>query len=215
MSKYRINKRFQSHVERTPRVIECAEAFGLGLNDKEFVLFDDLEVELRQGEVAYITGQSGSGKSVLLRILSEQMAEQGKRIVRIEDVQVEDKPLIEQVGRTTNDAIRLLSKAGLNDAYLFIRKPSQLSDGQMYRLRIAKLMEADDADVWVADEFGAVLDRVTARVVATQAQKMARAKGVTLIVATTHNDLREELGPNLYVSKRYQDQVKVEETHDA
>lgn len=48
--------------------------------------------------------------------------------------------------------------AGLNDAYLFVRKPSEMSDGQKYRLKIAKLIESG-ADVWVADEFGAVLDQ--------------------------------------------------------
>lgn len=51
--------------------------------------------------------------------------------------------------------------AGLNDAYLFVRKPSEMSDGQKYRLKIAKLIESG-AKVWAADEFGAVLDRVTA-----------------------------------------------------
>jgi ABC-type ATPase with predicted acetyltransferase domain len=66
--------------------------------------------------------------------------------------------------------------AGLNDAYLFVRKPSEMSDGQKYRLKIAKLIESG-ADVWVADEFGAVLDRVTAQVVASNLQRAARKVG--------------------------------------
>ena len=97
------------------------------------------------------------------------------------------------------EAIRLLSIAGLSDAYLYIRKPAELSDGQRYRFRLAKLIE-ENADVWVADEFGAVLDRVTAKIVAWNLAKTARALGKTLIVATTHTDLVEELAPSLKIT---------------
>ena len=113
-----------------------------------------------------------------------------------------DEPLINQVGRSTDDAIRILSAAGLNDAYLFLRKPAELSDGQLYRLRIAKLIESR-CRVWVADEFGAVLDRNTAKVVAFNLQKQARSVGATVIVATTHSDLLAELAPNVYIRKGY------------
>jgi len=41
MSGYILDKRFTSAVERTDRVLEIAEAFGLGLDDKEFVIFDN------------------------------------------------------------------------------------------------------------------------------------------------------------------------------
>ena len=91
---------------------------------------------------------------------------------------------------------------------LAIRRPEELSDGQRYRLRLAKLMESN-ADVWVADEFGAVLDRETAKVVSYNAQKLARARGVTLMVATTHTDLVEELAPSITVTKRFQERVNI------
>jgi ABC-type ATPase with predicted acetyltransferase domain len=107
------------------------------------------------------------------------------------------------------EAIRLLSIAGLSDAYLYIRNPAELSDGQRYRFRLAKLIE-ENADVWVADEFGAVLDRVTAKIVAWNLAKTARALGKTLIVATTHTDLVAELAPSLAITKRFHDRIKVE-----
>lgn len=208
--KYTINKIFNSSVERTPRVLEVAESFGLGLNDKEFVVYKDLEIEIKKGDVIYITGQSGSGKSLLLRELAKQM--QNEKGLKVADVDLitwdEDKPLIDQVGSTMAEAIRILSIAGINDAYLLIRSPKQLSDGQKYRLALAKLVESN-ANVWVADEFGAKLDRVTAKVVAFSMQKVARQVGATLIVATTHTDLGDELGANLTVEKRYMNLVKI------
>ena len=95
---------------------------------------------------------------------------------------------------------------------LYIRRPSELSDGQRYRYRLAKLLESD-ADVWVADEFGAVLDRVTAKIVAWNLAKVARAHNKTLIVATTHTDLRDELAPSLTITKRFHDRIKIETVH--
>lgn len=209
--KYTINKIFNSSVNRTPRVLEVAESFGLGLNDKEFVVYKDFEIDIEQGDVVYITGQSGSGKSLLLRELANQIkADKGEYSVADVDQYFwnDERPLIDQVGKTMAEAIRILSIAGINDAYLLIRSPNELSDGQKYRLALAKLIESD-AKVWVADEFGAKLDRVTAKVVAFSMQKVARQMGATLIVATTHTDLGVELGPTITVEKHYMDRIKI------
>jgi hypothetical protein len=207
VSSYLIRKSFKTTVTRSQRVLECAEAFGLGLEDKEFTVYDDLMLDVRQGDVIYITGQSGSGKSLLLKELAKQIAEE-QPVADIDKVELLEVPLIDQVGKTTEEAIRILNLAGLNDAYLFIRKPSELSDGQRYRFRVAKLMESG-CKVWVADEFGAVLDRTTAKVVGFNVRKFAKQCGATLIVATTHKDLLEELAPTIYVEKRFKDKIEM------
>lgn len=209
MTTYRIDKRFTSSVERTPRVLEIAEGFGLGLSDKEFVIYDNLSIEVKPGDVVYINGQSGSGKSLLLRELVAQMRAGGLKVADLNEIVLPEKPVIEIVGKTTTDAADLLAKAGISDAWIYIRKPSELSDGQRYRLKLAVVMESD-ADVWVADEFGAVLDRVTARVVAYNMAKVARRAGKTLIVATTHTDLVEDLAPSLSITKRFRERVDIE-----
>lgn len=208
MTIYKIDKRFTSNVERTDRVLEIAEAFGLGLDDKEFVVFDKQDIQVEDGDVVYITGQSGSGKSTALRELADQMAAAGKQIADIDKVPLLDKPLIDQIGKDTASALNFLSLAGLNDAYLFIRKPSELSDGQRYRFRLAKIIESG-AGVWVADEFLAVLDRTTAKVIAFNLQKTARKAGATLIVATTHTDMVDDLQPSLVIDKRYREKIEI------
>ncbi len=208
MAKFIVNKSFQSKTERTPRVQQVAEAFGLGLEDEEWVIYAGLELEINTGDVVYITGQSGSGKSVILRDLSDQMAE-SLTVANIDSVEFEDKPLIDQIGSSVSDGLAILNIAGLNDAYLFIRKPKELSDGQRYRFRIAKMIESG-AQVWVADEFGAVLDRVTAQCVGNSLQRAARKAGATLMVATTHSDLIDALKPNVIIDKHYKEKVRVE-----
>lgn len=213
MSKYVINVFFNTRVNKTIRTLEIAESFGLGLDEKAWTLYDNLELDIERGDVVYVTGQSGSGKSVVLRELQRLMADAGQRVASIDDfVFADDTNVIDQLGKTTSDALGLLSMAGLNDAYLFVRKPSEMSDGQKYRLKIAKLIESG-ADVWVADEFGAVLDRVTAQVVASNLQRAARAVGATVIVATTHEDLKNALRPSVQITKHYKERVKVDYEH--
>lgn len=213
MGKYLINVAFQTRVNKTIRTLEIAESFGLGLDEKEWILYDNLELDIARGDVVYVTGQSGSGKSVILRELQSLMAKNGQTVASIDDfVFQDDTNVIDQLGKTTSDALGLLSMAGLNDAYLFVRKPSEMSDGQKYRLKIAKLIESG-ADVWVADEFGAVLDRVTAQVVASNLQRAARAAGATVIVATTHEDLKNALRPSVQITKHYKERVKVDYGH--
>ena len=210
MSNYNINVAFKTRVNKTVRTLEIAESFGLGLDEKEWVLYDNLELNIDQGDVVYVTGQSGSGKSVVLRELQKLMAAEGKSVASIDQFTFEDdKNVIDQIGKTTSDALGLLSMAGLNDAYLFVRKPSEMSDGQKYRLKIAKLIESGAA-VWVADEFGAVLDRVTAQVVASNLQRAARKVGATVIVATTHEDLVNALRPSVQITKHFKERVKVD-----
>ena len=206
----RMDTRFKSSVERTPRVLEVAEAFGLGLSDKDFVVFDNLEFDIEFPDVIYITGQSGSGKSLLLRGIEQQLRDvHGLTVANIDTVELDpDKPLIDQLGTSAREAMYFMNLAGLTDAYLWLRKPSELSDGQKYRLRIAKLMESG-TQVWIADEFGAILDRTTAKVIAFDLQKLARERGVIAAVATTHTDLKEDLHPSLIFEKYYRERLHV------
>ena len=204
--KLTVSRSFETRVDKCERVLEIAEAFGLGLSDKKFTLYNNVEIDIKQGDIVYVTGQSGSGKSVLLRDLKAQLIDLEFKVADIDDVPMLDTPLINQIGTTTDEGIKLLNQAGLGDAYLYCRKPNELSDGQKYRFRLAKLIE-QGAQVWVADEFAAVLDRQTAKIVAHNVSKAARKQGATLIVATTHTDLKEYLGATLTVEKLYGERV--------
>lgn len=211
---YTLNKQFDTEVERSQRVLDVAEMFGLGLDDKTFVVLKDLELDIHDGDVVYITGQSGSGKSTILKELRTEMDRRGIPVCAIDEVEMLDKPIVDQVypeNSSLSKTLELFSFVGLSDANLFLRKPNELSDGQRYRFRLAKMIESG-AKVWMADEFLALLDRVTAKVIAYNIQKIARKTGATLIVATTHRDMVQDLSPDLYIEKRYQDKIKVEKS---
>lgn len=213
MTKFVLSKSFDTEVERTQRVLDVAEMFGLGLDDKTFNVLTDLELEIEPGDVVYITGQSGSGKSTILQELRKAFESKGIPVAVASEIEMFDKPIVDQVypeNKLLSKTLELFSFVGLSDANLFLRKPSELSDGQRYRFMLAKMIESG-AKVWMADEFLALLDRTTAKVIAYNIQKIARKTGATLVVATTHRDMVDDLQPSLYIEKRYQDKVKVVE----
>ena len=193
----------------TERTMAVAEAFGLGIDhEQEFPIYEEFELEVGPDDIIYITGPSGSGKSVLLRALKAELSGLWE-LADLNDVGVEHgKPIVDTLGGSLDEAIRLLSTAGLGDAFVWLRTYEELSDGQKYRYRLAKLLEKK-AQMWVADEFCSTLDRDTARIVAFGTQKMARKLGKGLLVATSHDDLFEDLGPSVFVRKGLGPEVEV------
>jgi len=207
---FRFQISYSTCAELTPRTIAVAQAFGLGLDEERKFTVLDTELKIGLADVVYITGDSGSGKSVLLGTLEKDIR-RGMRetCINVADVKLQhNKPLIETVGETVEEGLELLSRVGLNDAFLFLRTFRELSDGQKYRYRIAKMVESG-AQFWVMDEFAATLDRDTAKIVAFNLQKLARALGRSVIVATTHKDLFEDLKPSVYVHKRFGKEITV------
>jgi ABC-type lipoprotein export system ATPase subunit/GNAT superfamily N-acetyltransferase len=197
--------------EPSDRVVGVAEAFGLGLDKWErFIIYDNVELRIGPTDIVYITGDSGSGKSVLLKALEKDIrTDMGLSCINIADIKPEpDKPLIETVGKSLEEALELLSRVGLNDAFLFLRTYEQLSDGQKYRYKIAKLVESG-AQFWILDEFAATLDRDTAKIVAYNLQKLARQQGKAVLAATTHTDLFEDLNPSIHIHKRFGKEITV------
>jgi ABC-type transport system involved in cytochrome c biogenesis ATPase subunit/predicted N-acetyltransferase YhbS len=191
----------------TERTKEVAEAFGLGADQtRQFTLYDNLNIHIRPTDVVLITGDSGSGKSALLRAIK---ADLGADAADAKNIPIEqDQPIIETVGANTTQAIEALSQVGLNDAFIFLRPYSQLSDGQKHRYQTA-LLAASGKPFWIIDEFTSTLDRDTAKILAYNLQKIARKHGKAVIAATTHRDLLRDFAPNVHIHKRYGKEVTV------
>jgi len=206
--KFVFNIAYETKTDVTDRTVAVAEAFGLGISDyQKHVLYDDVELKIGSEDIVYLTGDSGSGKSVLLNAIIRDLNPQ--EATRMSDVKVDsEKPLIDTVGKSVKEGLKLLSKVGLNDAFLFVRRYSQLSDGQKYRYRLAKLIESG-AQWWIMDEFCATLDRETAKIVAFNVQKLARRLGKAVVAATTHTDLFEDLAPSVHIHKRFGKEINV------
>jgi ABC-type transport system involved in cytochrome c biogenesis ATPase subunit/GNAT superfamily N-acetyltransferase len=200
---------FSTKAEITERTLAVCEAFGLGVDEaKHFLVFDNFSLDFNRGDLIYVTGDSGGGKSLLLKAFKGFF---GDDAVELSDLEINpEETLIEGIGRDVKEAIEILSLCGLNDAFLFLRRFKELSDGQKYRYKLAKLVDCKDRSVWLVDEFCVCLDRVMARVVAFLFQKVARRLGKTVVVASAHDDLICDFQPDVVVKKGFEGEVEVE-----
>jgi ABC-type transport system involved in cytochrome c biogenesis ATPase subunit/GNAT superfamily N-acetyltransferase len=199
---------FSTKAEVTERTLAVCEAFGLGVDEaKRFVVFDDFSLDFHRSDLIYVTGDSGGGKTLLLRAFKDYF---GDEAIELSDLEIDpEETLIEGVGDDVREAIEILSLCGLNDAFLFLRKYKELSDGQKYRYKLAKLVNCKEKTVWLVDEFCASLDRVMAKAVAFLFQKVARKLGKTVVVATTHDDLIQDFQSDVMVWKGFEGDVEV------
>ncbi len=206
---------FDSAVERTERTTAIQEAFGIKPEAFRSKVISDLSLAIEPGQICLVFGPSGSGKSTLLSILADvalppSAAVTGEiripdeaKIGRFVDLPY-DQPLVEAlaVGQTVGAAIHALNRAGLSDAKLYLRRYSELSNGQKYRAMLASLI-ASESNVWIADEFLATLDPTTARIVAANVAEHVRSLGVTLIVGAPHfGYFLKALGPDVVLELR-------------
>jgi ABC-type ATPase with predicted acetyltransferase domain len=239
MTVWTINQKFQAVGAPPPdagpseTMLRVAEMFGIGLDESyEVTLYDGLRLDVRPGDVVFVTGPSGGGKSVLVRRLEEAIraaAGPGARLVNLAAIDLPaGRPVIDLMRKPLERALRVLSLAGLADAFSLLRTAAELSDGQRYRLRLARAVEAlsppqgafaspAEADgtpppewrVLVADEFCSTLDRLCARAVAYRVRRLATTEGVTVLAASAHDDLVEDLAPDVLVVKHAGDRVEV------
>lgn len=189
----RVSVMYKSHVRRTFRTHAIQQAFGISPDDISHRVIQDISLTMNPGEVILITGPSGSGKTTLLRLLAKMGHAGLSGIVRwpcnyrpgIFKLVRSKKPLIEIVGgHDVRTALHLMGLVGLSDAFVYLKRFDELSNGQQYRAMVARLI-AGGYNVWLADEFGSNLDTVTANVVADRLQRLARQLGAVLIIASS------------------------------
>jgi ABC-type ATPase with predicted acetyltransferase domain len=204
---FTINIAYQTTTTITPRTQKIAEAFGLGIDQtQKFTLYDNIKLKITPTDIVHITGDSGSGKTTLLKTIKKDL---GKQAADTTHLRIDkNKPIIDTIGKTFNQALELLSKVGLNDAYIFLRPYRQLSDGQKHRYHLAKLIETNK-QYWITDEFCSTLDRDTAKIVAYNLQKQARQNHKATITATTHTDLLQDLNPTIHIHKQFGKQITI------
>ena len=191
---------------RSARAREVAQWFGIDVRRVAAPATpcgDVVAILPPPGAITLVTGASGSGKSSLLRAARGQDAD--ARWIDLDDMRPRDVPLVDCFeGCALRDTLALLARVGLAEAWTYLRSPSELSDGQRWRLKLALALRDASSDrrgrtVLCADEFCAVLDRVTAMIVARTLRRAVRPP-LGAIVATAHDDLIDALQPDLLIT---------------
>jgi len=195
------SKKFDWNLPLTDKAADVLRAFGITVQRlKNSAVTHSCEIKLLTGEICYITGPSGSGKSVLLREFFSTFNNNDK--INIDDIPLpDDKTTVDCIqGEGFLETLRTLSYAGLTDVFCVLNSPATLSEGQKYRYRIAKAIASDKQFIF-ADEFCSNLDRVTAAVISHNLRKLATKTGKTFILASSHDDLLADLLPEVIVIK--------------
>jgi len=172
---------------------EISDLFGLSGSEPPIVICDNFCETVEPGQIALFTGPSGSGKSSILRAIATRVG-----AVDAMGLVLGDAPLVELLPGPMASRLDMLGACGLSEARLMLRTPAELSDGQRYRFRLALAM-TDPATFLVADEFAAYLDRTLAKVLAFNLRKLVRRSGKGILLATTHEDITDDLDPDLWV----------------
>lgn len=207
----------QSRVRRTQQTHAIQQAFGISPDDIYHKVVHNLSLTLNPGDVVLLTGPSGCGKTTLLDLLAEK-----EHAGLTGDICWPDnyypgvfapiqsqKPLISLLSKQDiQSALYLMGLVGLSDAFVYLKRFDELSNGQQYRAHLAQLI-ASGCNVWLADEFCANLDPVTANVVADRLQRIARQLNSVLIVASSQpetfvNALRPDLVIHLTTAWEHQ-----------
>ena len=138
---------------------------------KDLLLYDNLNLTLKKGEIISIVGSSGSGKSTLLELIAGNLKPKSG-LIKVEKIScVYQDPytsfhpsysIINQINDVSNDLKELdflLNELNINKK-LLRKKPQQLSGGQLQRCSILRaiLMKPD---ILLADEPTSALDTLT------------------------------------------------------
>ena len=184
--------KFDSRIRRTRETHSIQQAFAISPDEFSHTIIKALSLDIQPGEVVLITGSSGSGKTTLLRQFLQRRPDSADYVSRPVNYKpgaftpiTSRKSLIEVLAHhDVKRALDLMGTVGLSDAFVYLKRFRELSNGQQYRAMLARLITGGH-NVWLADEFCANLDVLTANVVADRLQRLARKLRAVLIVASS------------------------------
>ena len=208
MTTHSISKSFQWDGQITSKVASVCRMFGVTIDrlKKNYINFR-CRIDINDGDIVYITGPSGAGKSVLLGELEKSIRPTER--VNLSQIKLpKDKTLIDCIEGDFLHCLKMLSYAGLNDVFCILNQPSNLSEGQKYRFRLAMALASEKKYIF-ADEFCSNLDRITAAVISNKIHRFAKRNGVTFILAASHDDMLLDLEPDVIVAKELSGKTRV------
>jgi ABC-type transport system involved in cytochrome c biogenesis ATPase subunit len=202
---------------RTRSTRKIQQAFGVNRDMLSTTLFSNISFVIRPGDIVLICGPSGAGKTTLLSLIQNRLGDPdyspeglqgamsipGRATISTLSRLSSSRPLVNALGRVSFErALYSLNISGLAEAHLYVKRFRELSNGQRYRAMIAKLI-ASDTDIWIADEYCAALDPITANIVSRNLRRCAKRLGITCILAAANwGEFINELRPDTIVHLR-------------
>jgi ABC-type lipoprotein export system ATPase subunit/predicted acetyltransferase len=183
-----------SDIKRTPRVMQIEGMFDIDAKQKSITSvplnFPDLNE--RDWNIGLIVGPSGAGKTTVAKNLFNQELEALEKMEWIPDTSVVDNF---PKNMTIKDITELLSSVGFSSPPAWLRAYQQLSNGEKFRVSMARLL-AEQKDLAVVDEFTSVVDRTVAQIGSYAIGKTIRKRNQKFVAVTCHYDVEDWLQPD-------------------
>jgi ABC-type lipoprotein export system ATPase subunit/GNAT superfamily N-acetyltransferase len=178
----------QSEIERTLRVEMLETMFEVPSTTKlEVNLIGELPLEEKNWNIGLIVGPSGSGKTLILnKVFGEPTHLEWRAKSVIDDFASE---------LSMESISRVCQSVGFNTIPSWLRPYSVLSNGERFRVEIARRL-AQTPSLVLCDEFSSVVDRVVARVTSHAVQKYIRENNKQFVAASCHYDIIDWLQPD-------------------
>ena len=150
----------------------------------------ELPIEAAEWNVGLIFGPSGCGKTTIARklwgdIIDQQFTWPARKSI------VDAFPKANGIKEITG----LLSSVGFSSPPAWLRPFHALSNGEQFRVSIARLL-AECPELAVVDEFTSIVDRTTARIGSAAIAKTVRRLGTQFVAVSCHDDVIEWLDPD-------------------
>ncbi|MCD4823970.1 MAG: ATP-binding cassette domain-containing protein [Phycisphaerae bacterium] len=198
-----VNKEIRRSTPAGGSAGRIAAMFGLPDGHGE-TLYRDFRLEMNPGQIVAVVGPSGAGKSVLLREVARRV-DDSLAAGAIEPRHARRLPVDLLSGGTLKQRLAALGRCGLAEATTLVTPAGRLSDGQRYRLMLAKAVHeavlSDQPRLLVLDEFCSTLDVTTATVLCRQIRKLAARHGLGVLLATPRVELLPALRPDAVIEK--------------
>jgi ABC-type ATPase with predicted acetyltransferase domain len=171
--------------------------FGLAQREFRLQIAENLQLTPAAGQIVFLTGPSGSGKTSLLRIFRTIFTPN----LDLMDLPISsDRILTDHFDLPLEKALYFLSLTGLADAPLLLLTPHELSDGQLFRFRLALALSHAPPYIF-CDNFLDALDRLSAGILAGNLRKFACRSSSIFLLASPHHDIIPQLKPDHLIEK--------------
>lgn len=192
---------------RSKFVNAIMSGFGVEMANLRQDILEDLSFDAARGNIVFVGGSSGSGKSVLINFLNNALDKNIEvkyvhsnvdqfRVSLLKHI-LSTLPIIEYFGQRygMERSLSALNRAGLSEAFVYLKPYHFLSRGQQYRARFAELI-LEDADIWLLDEFCSDLDVINSSIVANNLRKhVIRYSKICIVAAANHEHFIDALKP--------------------
>jgi ABC-type ATPase involved in cell division/GNAT superfamily N-acetyltransferase len=182
----------KSEIKRTPRVMQIESIFEVAPNPVSEVTYSvNLPLQEKGWNIGLIVGPSGAGKTTLAKALFGETLIKGHEWGEANSI-LDDFP--REMG--IKDISGILSRVGFSSPPSWLRPFHTLSNGEQFRVTLARAIAENVGKQFVIDEFTSVVDRTVAQIGSAAVSKAIRSTNSQMIAVGCHYDVIEWLQPD-------------------